>query len=285
MMDRPTPADARPRVLGVLLILSAVLVNGAFTGLSGTFDYPHVLQRPAVQVLQHFHESPGSGLLIGALFTVLAAGAALLAPIAVAAARLAGPGRWSCASLLTGAAAAGVQVVGLLRWPLTTPALAATAADPSASAEQVASAADRYALLGTVLGRVVGETGGYLLTAAFTVSLLMALRRRFVLPRARTGLAVVSVPMILAGLLVPFEVPGAALTNFAGYVLWSVWTVTLGVRLLRTGTPGPTRSDRDIADADAAVAGTASTIPTTSGTTLDPCGSTVPTGSLGVVVP
>lgn len=41
--------------------------------------------------------------------------------------------------------------------------------------------------------------------------------------------------MILAGVLVPPGVPGADLTNFAGYVLWSLWLVALGVRLTRRG--------------------------------------------------
>lgn len=218
------------RLTGALLVTSAVVVNGAFTGLGSVFDYPQVLQHPADRVLREFADN---AVLVGGLFALLALGAAMLAPIALGTARLAGPSRWSRAAAVTGIAAAVVQLVGLARWPLLVPSLAATANDPTASATDQLAAIDRFELLNTVLGQVIGEAGGYALTAAWTVLVLVALRQRYALTRFSQALALASAPMILIGLFVPLGLPGADAVNFLGYILWSMWIIMLGVTLLR----------------------------------------------------
>ncbi|WP_059009976.1 DUF4386 family protein [Streptomyces specialis] len=227
------PTRSAHTVTGALLIGGALIVNAAFVLLGGAFDYPDVLQRPGAEVLTRFHaDAP----LIAALFTLLALGAATLAPIALRTARLAGGGRTARAAAVTGVAAAAVQVAGLLRWPLLVPPLAARAADPTRPAAERADAVDRFETFHTVLGQLVGETLGYLLTAAWTVLIVTALRRASLIGRPVAVLALVSVPLILAGLLVPLGAPGADLANFAGYVLWSLWLIALGAGFLRRRT-------------------------------------------------
>lgn len=226
------------RTTGALLVAAAVLANVAFAGLGSVFGYPDVLQLPAQQALARFAEQAP---LVPALFVVLAGAAALLAPVALGAARLAGPGRWSRIAVVAGVGAALVQVVGLLRWPLLVPGLAATVTDPSASSAARLAAGDRFEVLGRVLGGVVGEAGGYLLTAVFTIALVLALRERYRVSRLQVALGLGSVPLVLAGLLVPLGVPGADTANFAGYVVWSLWCVVLGARLVWTGRPGRPR--------------------------------------------
>jgi hypothetical protein len=49
----------------------------------------------------------------------------------------------------------------------------------------------------------------------------------------------VSAALIAVGIVEPFDVPGAGLANFAGYVVWSGWLVALAVIVLR-GTGRPT---------------------------------------------
>lgn len=216
-------------VTAVLLIAGAVVVNLAFTLLGTSFDYPDVLQHPATEVLARFH---ADALTIGSEFTLLAAGAALLAPIAVLTARLAGRTRLARAAAVTGVAAAAVQVIGLSRWPLFVPGLASTVTDPAAGASRHADALAEFRLLHTVLGTVVGESLGYLLTATWTVLVVVALHRAGVIGRASAALGLLSAPLILAGLLVPAGVPAADLANFAGYVVWSLWFVVTGILLL-----------------------------------------------------
>src|SRR3954467_8398951 len=162
-----------PRRTAAAMIAAAVLLNVAFTGLGSVFDYPDVLKQPAGEVLASFRNSQAA---VTAWFVALALGAALLAPVAVGVGRLSGsrPMRWA---VPIGIAAAVVQVVGLLRWPLLVPGWAAAAAgdDPTAAAHARAafSTADR------VLGNLLGETGGYLLTAAWTALVLAALGTAF----------------------------------------------------------------------------------------------------------
>ncbi|MEU0877182.1 hypothetical protein ABZ345_01180 [Lentzea sp. NPDC005914] len=72
----------------------------------------------------------------------------------------------------------------------------------------------------------IGETLGYLFTAAWTRAVVRALH---IAPR----LGLPSAVMIAMGVPTPLPVPGADAVNFAGYLLWSVWMVMAGVRSLR----------------------------------------------------
>jgi hypothetical protein len=214
-----------PRRTAVLMVTAAVLLNVAFTGLGSVFDYPDVLEQPAEDVLASFRESQAA---VSAWFLTLALAAALLAPVAVGVGRLsaARPMRWA---VPVGIAAAVVQVVGLLRWPLLVPGWAATAAgsDPDA-------AADARAAFGTanrVLGDLVGETGGYLLTAAWTLLVLAALGSGFA-GRWFLALGSVSASLVLVGVLSPLDLPLIDTANFAGYVLWSGWLVLFAAVLV-----------------------------------------------------
>ena len=128
-----------------------------------------------------------------------------------------------------GIAAAVVQVIGLLRWPLLVPGWAATAAgdDPAAAA----AARDSFSTANRVLGNLIGETGGYLLTAAWTGLVLAALGTAFA-GRLFVVLGAASAVLILAGVLSPLDLPVIDLANFAGYVLWSAWLVIFAVILV-----------------------------------------------------
>lgn len=216
------PADISRTSAGrtaLLLISGALLVNLAFVGLGLVFDYPDVLNAPPAQVLIRFDEQP---VLIGGLFLLLATGAALLAPIAIALATL-GTGRLLAASRVVGVAAAAVQVIGLLRWPLIVPFLAG----PAPSAE----AATTFDTVNLVLGTIVGETVGYALTATWTVLVCLGLRR-VLLGRALTATGLVAAALIAVGTVEPLGVEPAGLANFVGYVVWSVWLVAVAVLLL-----------------------------------------------------
>lgn len=199
-----------------LLVLAVVLANVAFLGLGSIFDYPDILQQPAAEVLAAFRADEAA---IIALFATLALSAALLAPIALLLGRLAANdfGRWS---IRIGIAAAAVQVIGLLRWPLIVPFLA--------------DRSNTYAFetLHTLLGTVVGETFGYLLTAAWTILVIAGLGRRLGGPWfASLGLGAAA--LIAVGVLVPLDVPGADLANFVGYIVWSVWLLVFAALVWR----------------------------------------------------
>ena len=221
------------KATAALLVAAAIGTNGAFTALGTVFDYPDVLKQPVDDVLALFRASQAA---VAGWFAVLAAAAALLAPIAV------GVGRLSTSPAMrvavpVGIAAAAVQVIGLLRWPLLVPgyAAAATSADPATAA----AARDSFATANAILGQLVGETFGYILTAAWTLLVLAALGPRFA-GRWFLILGGVSAILILAGVLSPLNLPVIDRANFVGYVLWSAWLVVFAILLLRrprTGNP------------------------------------------------
>ena len=198
-----------------LLILAAVLANVGFTALGSIFNYPDVLDEPAGQVLAAFRDDQGA---VSAWFSVLALSAALLAPIAIGVGRLSSQ-RAMRVAVRVGIAAAAVQVVGLLRWPILVPGYAA---DGNADAFRTAS---------DILGTALGETLGYLLTATWTVLVIVALGRRYA-GRWFQVLGAVSALLVLAGVLSPLGLPGIDTANFFGYVLWSVWLIAFGVVML-----------------------------------------------------
>jgi len=218
------------RTTAVVMISAAVLVNVAFTGLGMVFDYPDVLKHPAAEVLASFRASQGA---VSSWFLLLALGAALLAPVALGVGRLsdAPAMRWA---VRAGVAAAVVQVVGLLRWPLLVPGWAAAAAGGDPAAEEAFTTANG------VLGNLIGETGGYLLTAAWTALVLVALGTAFA-GRLFVAVGGVAAALILLGVASPLDLPLVDLLNFVGYVLWSGWLVAFGVVLLVRRSPGADR--------------------------------------------
>ena len=209
-----------PRLTAALLATAAVLTTLGFVALGSIFDYPAVLKEPATDVLTAFRANEGP---IVAWFSVLAVSAALFAPIAI------GVGRLSAArpmriAVPVGLAAAVVQVVGLSRWPILVPGYASS------------NDTESFATAHRVLGTLIGETFGYALTATWTLLVLAALGTAYA-GRWFAGLGGAAAVLIATGVLAPFQVPLVGLTNFAGYVLVSVWLITFGVLAARRPVP------------------------------------------------
>ena len=214
-----------PRITGSLLILAAVLATLAFAALGSIFNYPDVLDEPAGKVLASFRDNEGA---VSLWFSVLALSAALFAPIAIGVGRLSSS-RAMRIAVPIGVAAAAVQVIGLLRWPILVPGYAADAA--SADGAVAAAARDSFTTASDILGTAIGETIGYLLTATWTVLVIVALGRRYA-GRWFQLLGAGSALLVLAGVLSPLGLPGIDTANFFGYVLWSVWLIAFGVVML-----------------------------------------------------
>jgi hypothetical protein len=215
-----------PKLTAALLILAAVLANVGFTALGSIFNYPDVLDEPAGDVLAAFRDHEGA---VSAWFSVLALSAALLAPIAIGVGRLSST-RAMRVAVPVGIAAAAVQVVGLLRWPILVPGYAADAAGGDAAA--AAGARNSFTTASDILGTAIGETLGYLLTATWTALVVLALARRFA-GRWFSVLGLASAGLVAVGVLSPLDLPVVDTANFFGYILWSVWLIAFGVLILR----------------------------------------------------
>ena len=203
------------KLTAALLILAAVLANVAFTALGSIFNYPDVLDEPAGSVLASFREHEDA---VSAWFIVLALSAALMAPIAI------GVGRLSSArpmriAVWVGIAAATVQVIGLMRWPILVPGYASS------------DNRDAFSTASDVLGTAIGETIGYALTALWTALVIAALGRRFA-GRWFAWLGGLAAALVFVGVLSPLGLPVVDTANFFGYVLWSIWLIAFGIVLL-----------------------------------------------------
>ena len=211
------------RLAAACLALASGLAIAGFTVLGSVFEYPQILEEPTADILALFREHQAA---VTGWFLVLVVSAALLAPAGLLLGRLAGGtlGRWIAG---VGIAAATVQVVGLQRWVTLVPGISADALDPARHAD----AEDRFELLHTVLGKVVGETIGYALTATFTVLVVVALSRA-AMPRWLALTGYLAAGLIATGVVVPV-VEAASLTNFAGYVAWCAWLLAVAVLLVR----------------------------------------------------
>ncbi|WP_436492220.1 DUF4386 domain-containing protein [Actinokineospora sp. HUAS TT18] len=194
-------------MLPLLLVAGALGANLAFLGLGIVFDYPDVLAYPALEVMHRFADHQ---LAVSALFLLLAASAGLLVPISYGLAARSPHPRWI---VPLGITAASVQIIGLLRWPAIVPFIE----DPAT-----------FRTVSTVLGTIVGETLGYLATAAWTVVVARQFGPRLI--------AIPAAVLILSGVLVPLGVPGTDLANFVGYILWSLWLIALAWRMWRAGS-------------------------------------------------
>jgi hypothetical protein len=205
-----------------LMILAAVLATASFTALGSIFDYPDVLDEPAGSVLAAFREDQTA---VGGWFSVLALSAALLAPVAIGVGRLSS-GRPMRIAVRVGTLAATVQVIGLLRWPILVPGYASDAAssDPAVAADGRGA----FTTASDILGTAIGETLGYLLTATWTVLVIVALGRRYA-GRWFSVVGVAAAALVLVGVLSPLELPMVDTANFLGYILWSVWLIAFAV--------------------------------------------------------
>jgi uncharacterized protein DUF4386 len=214
------------KLTAIALITAALLTNAGFTALGSIFNYPDVLKEPTAEILVRFREHQAS---VSTWFAILAVSAALFAPIAVGIGKLRSD-RWMKVAVPVGISAAVVQTVGLLRWPLLVPGFASDAA--SGSATTAVNARDHFDTAHTILGTVIGETFGYVLTAAWTLLVVASLGARFS-GRVFAGLGTVSAIMILLGVLSPLDLALIDTVNFAGYIQWSIWLIWLAIALLR----------------------------------------------------
>jgi len=228
------------KLTAALLVAAATLTNVAFTALGTVFNYPDVLKEPVDDVLTAFRGSQG---VVSGWFTLMALAAALLAPIAIGVGRLSTHPAMRIA-VPVGIGAAAVQVIGLLRWPLLVPGYAAGAA--SADPATATAARESFLTANQILGNIVGETSGYILTAGWTLLVLVALRGAFA-GGWFTALGSVSALLVVAGVLSPLNLPVIDLANFAGYILWSAWLVAFAVLLFRRpSTANATSSGRPL---------------------------------------
>lgn len=219
----------RPQHLAAASMIGAAsLAIAGFTALGSIFEYPQILQEPTGHILETYRAHQGA---VTTWFGALAIGAALLLPMGVGLSRMTADQASRRAIVTVAATAAAVQAVGLSRWFVLVPRVSRDASDPT----RQAAAHHRFETLHFWLGTIVGETVGYALTATLTVLAVRTVTRH-ISPWWSTWLGYTSAAFVATGVVVPLGVHAATLTNFAGYVAWSLWLLVTAAVLLRRPT-------------------------------------------------
>jgi hypothetical protein len=231
-----------PRIVaGILLVAVPTVFMAGFTGLQMSFGYPEVLRHPAGDVLTQF--AAGGVDLHLYWYAMFAASLAL-----IAAAISTGLLYWDRDRLMAGLSigfgvlAGLVQALGLLRWVILIPGLAAHYVAPGTTELQQAMDVAIFDFANQFLGAGVGEHVGYLFTAIWT-ALVSALLVRDHKILAVSGLVIAT--GVAFGVLEAFGVGIAGAVVAIAFSLWAVWALIVGVQVLR----GDRRTARVVAQA------------------------------------
>ena len=216
-------------VCGLLLIALPVLFNASFAALAALFDYPDVLRRPTVEILQAF-AAGGERLLLA--WWAFALSAVLFIPTAVLVSRSLGGADPAVLALATaiGVSAGLAQAIGLLRWPFAVPYLARHPDEPGTDAA--------FQVMHRALGVGIGEHLGYLLTGGWTLLAGIAMTQSFEVPAVLGWIGIALSPLFAIGSLEfvgRFEQDGWKLAGSMvpiAYLAWSIWLLATGVALI-----------------------------------------------------
>jgi hypothetical protein len=217
--------------VALLLILVPIAFNAVFFALARSFEYPAILRKRTDYILQRF--SAGGTRLI-ALWYAFALTALLLIPLGMMFPTLVfqSHGVLPFLAAINGTLSGTVQMMGLLRWSLVVPSLAAqyNAADASQATKDTIAVV--FNSLHHYAGVVIGEHLGYIFTGAWT---LMIAAMMFSTPPFTPLLGVIGIIAalgILCGLAEPFGLKPAGAINAASYIVWSLWLIASGVVLI-----------------------------------------------------
>jgi hypothetical protein len=222
------------RQLAVVLIVFLLLATLPYAWLIENFGYDDILREPAAVVLQRFHAG-GSPLVLAWL--AFAVSALWFIVVVHGFNRLfAAHGASDWGTTVLGIGSSLAQAIGLLRWVLVIPGLAATYADPATAPAAreatlvVFDAVHRYG------GMVLGEMIGQLLLAAWTGLVSVRLLRSGIVPRWLAAAGLLTVPLWLVGQteLIHSVVPGVPAIEVIplAFMGWEAWLAALAVAML-----------------------------------------------------
>jgi hypothetical protein len=219
------------RITGLVLIALPVAFNIVFFMLGRAFEYPDILRKPTETILQRF--TAGGRRLI-TLWYAFAITALLAIPMALL---LQGVfvesyPQLAFASAIIGVHSGLVQAMGLLRWPLLVPVLAAQYQAADATPAQRETVAVVFNAFHQYIGVVIGEHLGYLFTGSWTILISLMMFTTPLFGAAVAILGIISALGIMAGMLEPTGWKPAGAINAISYIIWSLWLIISGVILL-----------------------------------------------------
>lgn len=218
-------------ITGLVLIALPVAFNGLFFALAREFDYPDILRQPTDDILRKFTQG---GRRLIALWYGFATTALLAMPMALLLAVVFAESSPQLASVsaIIGVLSGLTQAMGLLRWPLLVPVLAAQYNAPTTTPAERDAIRVVFNALHQYVGVVVGEHLGFLLTAVWSLLVAVMMLNMPLFPAWLAVLGVASAIGILAGLLEPTGWKPSGMVNAISYIVWSLWLIISGIILV-----------------------------------------------------
>lgn len=224
------------KIIGILFLVGAVLVNIPYALLISKFNYPDILREPAGMILTKFVEG-GNSLIITWLFFALAGLPLLVATILLG--KLWTDKSPTLMSLATTLGVIGfvVQFVGLLRWVFVVPILALNYTAPSASEVTKEAAIASFQTIHQFGGVLLGEYIGQLFTIGWMliVSIVIIRTRIFKSWIGWFGIIASAIYLLAQTELlhtVITTIPSIDIAGLVGSLLWIAWMACLGALLL-----------------------------------------------------
>jgi hypothetical protein len=230
-------------LLAISLLTFVVAASLPYSWLITNFGYPDILRASGAEVLTKFH---AGGPPLVAAWLAFGISALLFIPVALLLDQLATlRGVRSNGSALIGIASALVQALGLLRWGLVVPALAATYASPDSATTTRDAVLVVFDMVNRYGGMVLGEFMGQLLLAGWTALAAHAMVRAKLVPTWLALAGTLTLPLwvlgqgeLLHGVL-PF-MPNWELIP-AAFMAWEVWLLAIATNLLWRAWQGRNR--------------------------------------------
>lgn len=217
-------------ITGILMIAVPLAFNLLFFVLQRSFSYPAILRKPTGEVLDRY---AAGGTRLRATWYGFAFTALVFIPIPVLVQQLFPTAPWYLAAATVIGVLAGVtQTIGLLRWSFLVPVLSAVWTDKEASPAHKDAAEVVFEAFHRFVGGGIGEHLGYLLTAVWTILVCIAVIQTHFVSAWLAGLGIVAAVGILIGVLEEANVKWAGLINAIAYLVWSLWLLAFGIRVL-----------------------------------------------------
>jgi hypothetical protein len=219
------------RITGLVLIALPIAFNLLFLALGRTFSYPDILRQPTDAILKRF---VAGGTRLVTLWYAFAMTALLAIPMALLFQQVFTDQQPALASMsgIVGVLSGLVQAMGLLRWPLLVPTLAAQYTDAAATPEQRSAVAVVFNAFHQYVGVVVGEHLGYLFTGVWTILVSVMMLNSPLFSPFLGVFGIVSAIGIMIGLLEPTGWKPAGMINAISYIVWSLWLILSGIVLI-----------------------------------------------------
>lgn len=235
--ERVQPAGRRwMRVTGLAFVLGPILVNIPYSLLIANFEYPDILREPTGEILTKFAEG-GNGLIFTWLGFAWSTVPILIGILLLRRILEEDGHQLAGAATVFGVIGGVIQMVGLLRWSFVVPGIAAAHTAAGATEATKSAAEVTFNAIHQYGGVVLGEHLGQAFTIAWIVLIsAMMFRSRVFRPwLGWAGLAAAAIYSLsqleLIATVIP-DFPNWEAAGLFGSLLWLLWMILLGVRLL-----------------------------------------------------